>query len=78
MVAFSMSILPVNWAEPVSPTGVPAVSRSRSGAVPEISRLPGVRPKSANVPATRFRPKVQLVHVSDKFRRAQDRSTLIC
>src|SRR5205809_7667620 len=54
--ALTMSILPVNWAEPVNPTGVPAVNRSKSGAVPEISRVVGVRPNSSNVAGNSIAP----------------------
>ena len=52
-----MSILPVNRAEPVNPTGVPAVSRSRLGAVPEISKLLGVRPKSLKLEGNSIAPR---------------------
>src|SRR5947207_15478516 len=44
--ALAMSILPLNSAEPVNHRGVPAVNCWRSGAVPEISSVAGVRPKS--------------------------------
>ena len=45
--ALATSILPINLAEPVNCRGIPAVSCWRSGAVPEISRLAGVRLKSS-------------------------------